>query len=46
MLTAAMLYEPARAYTNSRPATMSELNAPTHGAGPPQLSTFVIFENT
>src|SRR5258708_26594409 len=38
--------DPATAYTCSRPAMMSESNAPAQGAAPPQLVGSVTMENT
>src|SRR5262249_16326642 len=46
MLTDAMLYVPALAYTYSSPAMMSDVKAPGHGANPPQFCGLVIREKT
>src|SRR5437764_11416851 len=46
MLTAAMLYCGATAYTRSSAAMMSDVKAPRHGATPPQLTGSRMFENT
>ena len=46
MFTATTLSAGARAYTRSRPAMMSDVNAPMQGAVPPQLLALVISENT
>src|SRR5438309_2509197 len=48
MFTEAMFCCPASAtaYTCSRPAMMSDVNAPAHGATPPQLAASVTRENT
>ena len=46
MFTDTTLSAGAMAYTRSRPAMMSDVNAPMHGAIPPQLKGFVTSENT
>src|SRR4051794_30781691 len=46
MLTETTLRAGATAYTRSRPAMRSDVNAPTQGACPPQLNGSVISENT
>src|SRR3954465_3020882 len=46
MFTDTTLSDGASVYTRSRPAMISDVNAPMHGAVPPQLTTLVIFENT
>ncbi len=46
MLTDTTLSAAARPYTCSRPAMMSDENAPRHGAGPPHVAVSVISVNT
>ena len=46
MFTATTLNAGAMAYTRSRPAMMSDVNAPMQGAVPPQLTALVTSENT
>jgi hypothetical protein len=46
MLTAAICRAAATVYTRSSPAMMSDVNAPAHGANPPQLRGLKTSEKT